>query len=110
VVILTDRLNSLLLDKTCVVLEHLGDVFYFLVLIVSVQLYSCETDQLSCFDMLPENPVNADEALSSRLIIISVVDRDPCVSLPDKEALRHSLTLLSAHGIDSSFRVKVDKL
>ena len=53
--------------------------------------------------MFTENAVNADESLSSSLIIISVVDRNSSVSLPNEEGLRHSLTLLGAHGVYSSF-------
>ena len=73
VVIFFNCFDAVLLNEDGVVLEHLLDVFGFLLLVVGMQLNLCEVDELGGTDMLSQDPIDAEEPLAANLIIVRVV-------------------------------------
>lgn len=99
----------MLFDKGSILLRHFRQVLRSLYFVMCLHLYSREAHQQCRSSMLVQDPIDVKKALCSDLVIVCVVDRDACVSLPDQQSLGDTSTLLLAHGIVTAFSTEILK-
>ena len=96
-------LDPLLLNEVCIILQHFCYVFFFAMLFMCIELYSCQADQLGGPNMPRKYAIYPEQSLAPDLIIICIVDWDACVALPNKEGLGDFLARLATHRILPTF-------